>query len=262
MFSHPQRGFGLVEIMMAMGLMALIGLGVTQLVQMQVMSGAAITYQTGYVDLGRDIRAQLANKVQCSQFYVSQTRTLPLTAVNAGVNEGIAFEGPALGGVQIASGSEFTNYSVKLNRIRIKNIVPLFTASGRTTYSSELEAVYEAIRPVIGPKISSPKALGIVNVVVDDATRRILECQGFNDISATGTTTASLLDICNMFNGTFDPATTKCTIVGFGAGGGGGGTPTGGGCTASVCSPTCINANGYSVANPNYDLDQCNNRGN
>ena len=157
MQTKPESGFGLIEAMISVAIMAIVMAGTMQLSYYSTLQTTTITAKNNANAFASSIAQVMINNTSCSQVF---------TVSNIAYSQNLSFTLP--GGQLVAAGASVTNYDLKINSLTLNNPTLAQTgADGTKIYFGTLMLGLSTTKTVIGPKQFAPMPLGSVYLEVN-----------------------------------------------------------------------------------------------
>jgi len=200
MIFKNSKGFSLIEIMVAVGLVGIVSMAIMQMLENMNKS---VKHTETKMDLDvkqKNIEALLINESSCTKTFTSPSVSLLGIGSVKILPNNFSFKSAA-GSALYSVGATVTGSRIKLNNVKLKNIDVNTTNLGGMM---EVQIEYGE-RKVGSTKTFLSKSMVEVEV---DASLKILKC----NLSATSFTNTASQKACESIGGTYVVATNTCTL--------------------------------------------------
>lgn len=168
-----QRGMSLVQVMIALGLMSVIGLGVAELMVTSAKVNQRSDIKVSQLITINELQAVMSDQESCTDTVTDVVQTFdPAQALNNGWN--IRFN---IGGKVVQTGSQITN-GLEISRLYFKrpnNQVLTSSIPNTVNYIGQINIEYQTADGVLGGQIKD-KQIGTMFLTVRNGDNRVMAC--------------------------------------------------------------------------------------
>lgn len=192
MTQEREKGFSLVEIMVAVGMLAAISVGVMQLMHNQQKALSHAEVKTSEIEMVNHVRMILADQDACRETFESYALGDQIPAIKN-----------SIGNDAFQSGETYANGGLRINTIEILDDgVPTDGSLGM----AKLRLSLERLKANTGVKQLHRDLTMLVKLDTDTGT--VADCYTDEE----GLVLTAKIEMCESLDGVYDPDTDKCSL--------------------------------------------------
>jgi type II secretory pathway pseudopilin PulG len=201
---RPSQGFSIVEVMVAVGLLAVLGLGAAGLIAKMSSQTESEASQRALVSLTRRILTELSERKSTKLAPVACTTVFSLdSTLTPAFNGAASAKNNArllIDGTNIRAGAKLTHPNLTVSALYVSDNVPIgITAGGRQNYLSTLYLTTDT-----AGFARRPREVGTMSLEVDTVTGQITQCHVASSITNSK-------DVCDKsFGMRWNAVTSRC----------------------------------------------------
>lgn len=217
------KGFSLIEILVALGIVGLIAVAGTTLMTQNFTQMALIEAKQNLGSLVMDTQTMLMAKKTCDPLigsdntYDKTKAEMPYLldpddpkSINTAGGLSIAFHYPE---GDAAAGSQLKSYKLAVESIKLYGAKTLATSATGELVQAQIVGFFTPSNPLVSSRAFSPRMLGTAVFEVDTGTNKIISCFDLNGSDNPEDINELVQLQCEALGGTYDSSTDECDLV-------------------------------------------------